>query len=164
MIDSFFGVHRFLSNFYKTPTPVCDNEGIEYPTVEHAYQASKTDDLEIREAFAKLKSPYDAKKFGQEVECRPNWETARIPIMRDLLMRKFNMPLMRHRLIATYPHELVEGNTWHDNFWGNCFCGRKACLAPGKNWLGFHLDAIRWQHVRYEQSEQAMEPTRYYTV
>ena len=39
MINSFVGPCRFLSNFYPSEITY---EGITYPTVEHAFQASKT--------------------------------------------------------------------------------------------------------------------------
>jgi predicted NAD-dependent protein-ADP-ribosyltransferase YbiA (DUF1768 family) len=42
---------------------------------------------------------------------------------------------------ATHPHRLVEGNTWHDPFWGDCHCGR--CPADGENMLGGVLMELR---------------------
>jgi predicted NAD-dependent protein-ADP-ribosyltransferase YbiA (DUF1768 family) len=40
-------------------------------------------------------------------------------------------------LLATGDRDLIEGNTWHDNFWGVCSCPK--CTfppIPQTNWLG----------------------------
>ena len=42
--------------------------GITYPTVEHAYQAAKTRDLEDRELIRLLKTPGEAKQYGRKVK------------------------------------------------------------------------------------------------
>jgi predicted NAD-dependent protein-ADP-ribosyltransferase YbiA (DUF1768 family) len=39
-------------------------------------------------------------------------------------------------LLSTGDALLVEGNTWHDQHWGNCRCSRVSCRPPGGNWLG----------------------------
>jgi len=45
IIDSFSGAYEFLSNFYVSPIIV---NGLEYRTVEHAFQAAKAlNDLDI---------------------------------------------------------------------------------------------------------------------
>jgi predicted NAD-dependent protein-ADP-ribosyltransferase YbiA (DUF1768 family) len=46
-------------------------------------------------------------------------------------------------LCATGDIPLVEQNTWHDNYWGDCRCGRPSCGEPGKNYLGGILMAAR---------------------
>ena len=42
-MNEFRGTKYFLSNFYECKIKY---EGIEYPSVENAYQASKTNDIE----------------------------------------------------------------------------------------------------------------------
>lgn len=59
-IESFYGEYRFLSNFWYAKTKY---EGNEYPTVEHAYQAAKSNDEHIRELFITYKTP--GKSFTQ---------------------------------------------------------------------------------------------------
>jgi predicted NAD-dependent protein-ADP-ribosyltransferase YbiA (DUF1768 family) len=49
---------------------------------------------------------------------RDDWEQTKIPLMKELLRLKFQNPFLRHRLIETGDAELIEGNTWGDNFWG----------------------------------------------
>lgn len=127
MIDSFFGDHRFLSNFFPARVSF---EGITYPTVEHAYQAAKTMDTVIREGIAQLHSPAAAKKIGRLLVLRPDWEQIKIGIMRSLVKQKFAADRgLANQLLATLPHELVEGNKWRDTFWG-------VCNGVGENWLG----------------------------
>ena len=70
-ITSFRDKNAFLSNFY--PSPIKGIDWIDYPTVEHAYQASKTDDLEERKRIAKLSTPGQAKKAGRKVNCLGDW-------------------------------------------------------------------------------------------
>lgn len=145
MINSFTGDYRFLSNFYVIPPPNgwpgaygIVYEGIRYPTTEHAYQAAKTLDVDLRQAIANLRSPRKAKEYGQLLPLRPDWSTeTRIRLMAEVLKLKFadwGPPIHdcteeAHALIATYPHELIEGNTWGDTFWG-------VCNGRGENWLG----------------------------
>ena len=54
----------------------------------------------------------------------------------------YQNPELLQKLIDTGDEELVEGNTWHDNFWGNCTC-EKCRDIPGENHLGKILMDIR---------------------
>jgi predicted NAD-dependent protein-ADP-ribosyltransferase YbiA (DUF1768 family) len=58
-----------------------------------------------------------------------------------VLEAKFADRDLADRLVATHPHKLVEGNTWHDQFWGDCHCGR--CPGEGENMLGVALMELR---------------------
>ena len=86
MIKEFQGENRFLSNFH--PCRI-DWEGIIYPSVEHAYQASKTLDKNERLKIANLSTPGRAKRAGQKLEIRPDWEEVKVPIMESLVRQKF---------------------------------------------------------------------------
>lgn len=114
-VKNFFGLYRFLSNFW--PCEI-DYEGIVYPTTEHAFQAAKSLDVEVRERISKLMTPGIAKKAGRAISIRPDWEDVKIQVMKDITRIKFQYPSLAKRLIATYPMELQEGNTWGDKFWG----------------------------------------------
>jgi predicted NAD-dependent protein-ADP-ribosyltransferase YbiA (DUF1768 family) len=62
--------------------------------------------------------------------------------MGTLLRIKFSDPLMKKLLILTKPHELKEGNHWHDNFWGACAC--EGCIdKEEQNMLGLLLMEVR---------------------
>ncbi len=137
IINSFKFEHRFLSNFY--PIPI-DIDGLTFLTVENAYQASKTLDIEERKFFLNL-SPGKAKRFGNNIQLRPDWELVKIEIMRQLLIKKFSNTGMKRMLQKTYNSYLIEGNYWHDQFWGKCYC--YDCKGKGYNILGLLLMSIR---------------------
>lgn len=139
-IDSFSGTWGFLSNF-----PPCEVwlDGVKYTSVEIAYQAAKTLDLKQREKFLlNGVTPAMAKKMGRGLKLRPDWEGVKIGIMRDLLMQKFKPTTLRRKLISTFQAELIESNTWHDNFWGDCACFSCSEIL-GLNWLGKLLMEVR---------------------
>jgi predicted NAD-dependent protein-ADP-ribosyltransferase YbiA (DUF1768 family) len=68
MIDKFKGKYAFLSNFY--PCKISYN-GIEYPSVEHAFQAQKADNNETKKIVAKLQTAGQAKRFGKSIVMLP---------------------------------------------------------------------------------------------
>ncbi len=128
-INSFRGQYSFLSNFW--PVRVHYN-GHYWPTAEHAFQASKTLDkiahIKIRDA----ESPGVAKYLGRRVKLRPDWEEIKLDVMLQVLQAKFNRayhPLLVQQLLATRPVTLIEGNHWHDTYWG-------VCGGEGENHLG----------------------------
>ena len=143
MIGRFSGTHAFLSNFYQAPTWY---EGLLFPTSEHAYQAAKTLDTEERLQILKCATPAIAKRLGRALTLRKNWELIKVQEMYSIVYSKFQVEHLRELLLRTGDAELVEGNTWHDNFWGDCCCGsRTLCLDPGLNTLGIILMEIRWE-------------------
>lgn len=144
VIDRFDGDHAFLSNFWPSPIAYPPGEPGDnvYPTVEHAFQAAKTDDAEARGRIRSAATPAAAKKIGRQVPMRSTWEEERSEVMRDLLRAKFAAEPLRSMLLATGDTLLVEGNTWHDQTWGQCRCPRHAAV-PGRNLLGQLLMEIR---------------------
>ena len=133
-IGLFTGAFRFLSNFF--PSPV-EFEGLTYATVEHAFQAAKTVNPVERERIQRCSTPGAAKRLGREVVLRPEWERIRLGVMKELVRQKFTHdPRLRAQLLKTYPHPLVEENTWGDRFWG-------VCGGVGENHLGRILMEVR---------------------
>jgi len=132
-IDRFDGKYRFLSNFY--PSPIV-YEGQRYRSVEHGYQAAKSLDPAIRQKIAAQTTPGKAKSHGRHVALRPDWESVKISVMRDLLRLKFAIPELHDQLLATSDAKLIEGNDWGDAMWG-VYKGR------GQNWLGRLLMKVR---------------------
>jgi predicted NAD-dependent protein-ADP-ribosyltransferase YbiA (DUF1768 family) len=65
--------------------------------------------------------------------------------MEVLLREKFSRGTRyRDLLDQTKGEEIIEGNAWHDNFWGNCSCKKRPeCGKEGKNHLGMLLMKIR---------------------
>jgi ribA/ribD-fused uncharacterized protein len=133
MIDKFEGTYRFLSNFW--PSQVCLGVDI-YPTIEHAYQAAKFTDPEIREKIRLAKDAKEAKRLGKRKGMRSDWDEIKLGIMDGLLRQKFEDPELAKMLLSTGSEELVEGNWWGDTFWG-------VCKGKGENHLGKLLMKIR---------------------
>lgn len=139
MIDSFSGEFEFLSNFYPSPIIVARES---FPTVEHCFQAFKA---EHKEDFIRIQTaatPGLAKRIGRSVEMRPDWEKIKIDVMYSALEKKFRIPELRDKLLATGDEPLIEGNWWHDNTWGNCKCD-KCTIIYGRNILGKLLMDLR---------------------
>lgn len=136
MIDSFKDEYRFLSNFFPAQVTY---EGLLYPSTEHAYQAAKTLDLNMREEIRKAPTAGKAKRLGKDVKIRADWLEVRVGIMTDLLKQKFEHPELNEKLQATGNQDLVEGNTWGDVFWG-------VCKGSGENMLGKLLMQIRFNN------------------
>lgn len=140
MINDFHGEYYFLSNFSKSPVYW---DGELYPTVEHAFQAAKMDSADFRKQIREAKGPNDAKRIGRRGPMRADWEEIKVDVMRQCLMRKFLLnPSLRQQLQSTGNEKLVEGNTWHDNCWGDCSCP-KCASKTGSNHLGKLLMEIR---------------------
>lgn len=128
--------YRFLSNFWEIPIIV---NGICFGSTEAYYQSQK-DPSRVKE-FEFLK-PYAAKKLGRQVTPTEDWESRKIIVMSNALILKFMDPKLKKKLLKTGHRELIEGNYWHDNFWGNCTC--EMCKdIEGQNWLGKLLMNLR---------------------
>lgn len=117
VIDRFVGKYRFLSNFW--PCHIVDDMGLEYGSVEAAYQASKSTDRQTRLQFVTL-TPVQARRLGRRIRIRPDWDQIKPDVMRSFVRQKFNDPRLARLLVETRGHELIEGNTWGDTFWGIC--------------------------------------------
>jgi len=136
IIDNFRGQYRFLSNFY--PVSICYN-GITYPSVEHYFQAQKTDDKAIRRIIAGLKTPGEAKRKGRTLLLVPKWDSIKVIVMYIGLIKKFEYPHLQEKLLTTGDAILIEGNHWGDTYWG-------VCSGVGDNYLGKMLMTIRQYH------------------
>lgn len=134
MISSFRGKWAKLGNY--SPCLVF-YEGHAYNSVEHAYQAQKSADPAIQQMIRHAPAPAAAKQLARKVALRPDWDQIKIPLMRELLKEKFAQEPERSILLSTGEEELVEGNWWHDRFWGQCPIG------TGENWLGKLLMEMR---------------------
>ena len=133
-INSFEGPYRFLSNFY--PAEI-EFEGMTYPSVEHAYQAAKTLDTEVRKKIAAIPNPGDAKRMGRAQQVRADWEDVKFDVMEKCVRYKFtHHPDMKEKLLATGDAYLEEGNTWTDRIWG-------VYQGQGENRLGKILMKVR---------------------
>lgn len=140
MIGWFDGTeYDFLSNFHEHP--VVTPFGV-FRTGEHYFQWHKAASEKDRQRIAEAPSPGEAKRLGRTIKLRRDWEISKIQFMASVLSAKFSDPEMAALLLSTYPHELVEGNSWHDNIWGNCAC-RGCANIKGTNHLGKLLMGLR---------------------
>lgn len=135
-IRAFQGEYRFLSNFYPAEIQYVD---ITYPTSEHAYQAMKTIDPNERLHISILPTPGQAKRAGQRLTLRTNWEELKLSIMLEVVDQKFQQnPELQDLLISTGTAGIEEGNDWGDTFWGV-----DLKTGIGQNWLGKILMMVR---------------------
>lgn len=132
-ISFFRDKYAFLSNFY---TCMVRYEHINYPTLEHAFQAAKTFDKDIRIKISRLDTAAQAKHIGKKLLLRPDWEKIKQEIMYSLLQIKFRNSKLKSCLLNTGNIKLIEGNWWGDTYWG-------VYNGKGKNHLGKLLMKLR---------------------
>jgi hypothetical protein len=137
----FEGKWDFLSNFYIDP--------FDGYCAEMDYQSRKAMNDDDRDRILTQFDPREAKKIGNKIRCRPDWESIKIGEMEKVIDRKFSSLVMQKLLLTTLDRVLIEGNWWHDVFWGICTgSGRsKKCRGKhepfGDNYLGKLLMARR---------------------
>jgi ribA/ribD-fused uncharacterized protein len=132
-IRSFWGEHRYLSNFYLRDVAY---NGWVYKSTEHAYQCQKTEDERVRRQMYEL-SPGQIKRFASKVVLRDNWEHMKNKIMYDVVFNKFAQNVDLKRLLVDTGNALLEeGNTWGDTYWGTVD-------GVGQNMLGHILMNVR---------------------
>jgi len=135
VISDFRGEYEFLSNSYPCLL-IVDNEA--YPSLEHAFQASKTDDLNLKIKIRDALTAHDAKKIGINVPLIQDWDQKRLDVMASLIREKFSTHLdLKCQLLLTGTKELIQGNTYKDRFWGQDKSG------AGDNNLGKILMMVR---------------------
>ena len=140
-INSFKDEYKKFSNFHPV---VILYEGRNYPSVEHAYVAAKTKDEMFRKKVSELQENEAgiAKHMGRKIKLRKNWELIKYSLMKRFLYQKFTRDKFKSLLLSTGNSYIEEGNYWHDNYWGNCYC-KKCEKIEGKNKLGKLLMEIR---------------------
>ncbi len=147
IINGFRGEHRFLSNFWPC---YLEYKNLVYPTTEHAYQAAKVANLQIKELIKDCPTPAAAKDYLEtnHIKPDPDWTVdGKLLIMEQLQVIKFGgkEPLLTRALLGTSDAELVEENNWNDTFWG-------VCENAGENNLGKILMKVRqeliWQKAQ----------------
>jgi len=143
IISRFRGRYKFLSNFYEAEF---EYEGIWYKTVEHAYQERKATTEEYRQKIRIAPNAMSAARLGRSKSCplRTDWLDIKGDVMRPIVEAKFSQnPYLMKMLLDTGDAYLVEGNYWHDNYFGSCSC--KECQEKEQplNMLGRILMGIR---------------------
>lgn len=143
-IIEFKNEYRFLSNFYFLEYQII-YQGICYNSVENAYQAQKTNDLNIKLQISRM-TPAASKKFARSINMRKDWDDIKLVVMKKFVEEKFLASLeLKRKLIDLKDYEIIEGNFWHDNYWGICYCKKCAPggIGNGKNMMGKILMDLR---------------------
>lgn len=134
-ITSFRGAFNWLSNFYQSPITL---DSTVYPSGEHAFNAEKTTDMNMRRLIAAAGTSAEAKRLGRAVTLVDGWDVWRRYWAMDRVQAAKFAPgnQLAVWLLGTGSSILIEGNNWHDNTWGVCYCG--TCRG-GHNLLGWTI-------------------------
>lgn len=131
--------HYYLSNFSAFRLQW---RGGDFDTSEAAYHWAKfPDSRDIRKKVLLANSAHAAFKVAEQfrAERRPDWDAAKVDIMRAILCAKADQhEYVRRKLLATGERELIE-NSWRDNYWG-WGPGRDGQNMLGKLWMQVRLD------------------------
>lgn len=144
---------RFLSHFYPSPIVI---DGETWPTVEHYYQAQKSDEADYKAAIRAAAQPGFAKRLAAHpaaprriskdswfrktgTQPRADWHEVKLDIMRRADRAKFAQNAeLAQLLLATGDAELVE-DAPGEPYWGTGPDGL------GLNWAGRVLMEVRAQ-------------------
>ena len=127
--------YEFLRNDYPAEIKF---QGRTYPSVEHAYQASKTSNETEREQIANA-DVYNAKKIGRTVALDPEFDDNRVEQMEFLVRQKFfDSEELAESLMETGDAKLIMQG--RDTFWGGSMVDG---TLLGGNHLGNILMKIR---------------------
>ena len=120
----------FMSNFAEG-YGFTDDDGIEWPTSEHYYQAMKSPMIDEQQYVLGAADAFHAKKRGREINVTTDWDHRKIKVMRKVLSYKFAAGTEAAGLLRdTNIDYLVEYAPWGDTFWG------VDKDKQGQNWLG----------------------------
>ena len=125
-----------FSNFARFPVQL---SGKTWPTSEHYFQAQKFAGELREEEIRRAKTPSEAARLGRDrkVRMRPDWESVKDQVMREVVLAKFTQhPELRALLLSTGDATLVE-HTENDSYWGDGGDG------SGRNMLGRILMSVR---------------------
>lgn len=125
-ITAFAADYFFLSTFAPAPVYV---DHVQYPTVAHGLEATRVCTASDRDRIRRCENAGEMMRLAKSMSSRPDWETHKIDVLRNLLQQKFSTPDFRTRLLNTGSRPLLAHNYWRDRFWG-------IYDGEGHNWLG----------------------------
>ena len=139
------GKHTYMSNFYVAPF---EAEGHTWQTVEHYYQAKKDRSKAALATFSKYTTPGKAKRAGQRIDLREDWEDVKVEVMLDALRFKFGQNEDLKKKLLDTGNEVLHEDSPVDFIWG--------WQNNGKDLLGKCLmktrEELRWI-LRLEEEE-----------
>jgi len=144
--------YEFLRNDFSAEVQF---NGITFPTVEHAFQAAKSQDLNAKLKFTEeFLTPREAKEMGRTLDLRPDWDEVRDVIMMILVRVKFfDNEDLGTKLLETGTANLVMGFSTpskYDAYWGALIteCDSNP-IVDGDNRLGRILMDVRQELALY---------------
>ena len=134
--------YGYLSN--DVPTAVTA-DGVEYPSVTHAYWALSTDDPATKEKIRLAPKATDAHDLGRAASRRTNWPLFRLAVMADLIRLKFRQhPDLAAKLVATGDAR-IRGIGFSGHYWDEGG-------SRGRNWLGRILEMVRSELIQRQDA------------
>ncbi len=132
VINFYEGKYYLLSNF---SAHAIEYDGETWMTSEHAYQAAKYFDLNIREKVKRAPSAFLSREFGQTKEGKKsNWEEQKVAVMKEIMRAKaLQHADVREMLLSTGEIEIVKNHP-DDFFWGSGADGSGQNVM-GKIWM-----------------------------
>ncbi len=150
-VTQFVDDYAFLSNIFPASFVW---QGIIWKSVDYAFLAAKTLNMDSRRELAAMPNYASAKHYSMYLEpLRPDWASDKVKdtIMTELIKAKFTQNLeLKAKLIATNDLNLIAGNAWGDSYWGVCF-------GKGENVLGQLLMQLRAELMEPECVETTPE-------
>ena len=135
------GGYNCLSNFSAFKVACNDRT---WMTAEHAYQAQKFTEPEIKDKIANCPSAYKAKMTAQNCKqkVRNGWFDDNVEIMKNILRAKLSQhQYIKEKLADSGDKKLVEDTD--DEFWGR-----------GENGDGDNMLGKLWMELRNEYANQ----------
>jgi ribA/ribD-fused uncharacterized protein len=115
-ISKFSGKYAFLADDF--PCEI-EFEGDKYPSVLHAFCASKTDNKERRAQIAKMTDEKEMKQFSNQETLGWKWTRKKLKIKYEMLLQKFTANSdLGLKLLQTADAELVATYGYFDRYWG----------------------------------------------
>ena len=150
--------HPEFFSFY-----LCDFmfDGDHCKSVEHALQAAKFLDEEVRQRILITEDPKEARNLGMKrhKSFRRDWNKVKVQIMADIQLAKYSSDdLLRQKLLETV-HRPIKMMSSNDLFWSTNE------EDDGSNILGRILCSVRWTLLmlrNYVESEHRMAKRSYY--
>ena len=143
LLIAFRGPYRFLANDSWCKVIF---DGVEYPSVTHAFQSAQTLDKNKREEIRKTLRFKNVRRIGAVAPTRFDWSKIQLAVLEDLLRQKFAQPKFRKVLLDTKDYKLINGDHRGETFYGMIYTGNKWL---GENHLGKLLMKIR-EEIRGE--------------
>jgi ribA/ribD-fused uncharacterized protein len=134
--------YGYLSNDVPTAVTV---DGVEYPSVTHAYWALSTDDSAAKEKIRLAPNATDAHDLGRAASRRTNWPLIRLAVMAELVRLKFRQhPDLAAKLVTTGDAR-IRGIGFSGRYWDEGG-------SRGRNWLGRILEMVRSELIQRQDA------------